>query len=62
MKVNFAILILCLRAIYPVMRPILQDSIDDPNSEWDEVLMRTLDVLVMGETIKPNEIVERKRK
>jgi hypothetical protein len=32
-----------LKQIYPMMRPMLYDAIDNPNYEWDDLVMSIVD-------------------
>lgn len=32
-----------LKKLYPIMRPILFKAINDPNTEWDDLLMTIFD-------------------
>ena len=43
-----AMLFSMLKLIYPkYMRPVLVRSIDDPESEWDEIVMSIVDRIFM---------------
>lgn len=32
-----------LQKIYPIIRPVLMKAVDDPNVEWDNMLMDIVD-------------------
>jgi len=40
------------RALYKVMRPVLQKAIDDPDADWDDRLMAAADAFFGWEPAK----------
>lgn len=43
MKFTVDLIIMILKGLYPILRPILFDAIDNPNYQWDDYLMKMLD-------------------
>jgi hypothetical protein len=41
------IIVTIVKKLYPIMRPILFKAINDPNSEWDDLLMDILDKILL---------------
>ena len=46
------VILMILKAIYPTMRPILKKAVNDPDQDWDDVLMSVLDK-ILGYEEKP---------
>ena len=46
------IILTILKAIYPMMRPILKKAVNDPDQEWDDLLMSILDKVLGHEEDK----------
>ena len=46
-KMNPVLLFQIIRIVYPRIRPILYEAIENPKHQWDELLMELLDS-VMG--------------
>lgn len=33
------------KALYAIMRPILKKAVNDPDADWDDILMRVADAI-----------------
>lgn len=42
---NIATLFVIAKALYSVIRPILKKAVDDPDEEWDDLLLGICDMV-----------------
>lgn len=43
MKLSIDIVLMIIKGLYPIIRPILKDAVNDPDVMWDDYLMEMFD-------------------